>query len=343
NSANRLQWRTNSTGVSSYAISRNPASATTLSATPPQTTLNDTDVVCNAEYCYQLTTLYANGSRSTSLPSCATAFSDQQPAATQNISIQVTGANSLDLHWTQDPLYTPAEYTVFKAGAQLGKTAQPTLSDNLFLLNAGECYTVSYVDACANQSAMSATACPIVLSGVLQPDNSVVLNWNAFNGWVNGVDHYTLERYGSEGQLLGSVDAGSAATYTDTEADANNQVIAYRIVATAADGSVVESISNEVVIVKQPNLYHPNTFTPNSDGLNDTFKVMGQYTNTVEFMVFNRWGEMLFYTTDLTVAWDGTYKGNAVPEGTYVFRAFLTDMSGVKYERSGNVVLLRKR
>jgi gliding motility-associated-like protein len=210
-------------------------------------------------------------------------------------------------------------------------------------LNGGECYTVSYVDACGNQSALSASVCPLNLTAVLQPDNSVVLSWNAFNGWLNGVNNYTIERYGSDGQLLGSIDAGTGLTITDTQADANNQVIVYRIVANAVDGGVVESISNEVTIIRQPNLYHPNTFTPNSDGLNDTFKVMSQYTNSVEFMVFNRWGEMLFYTTDLAVAWDGTYKGSAVPEGTYVFRAFLTDMSGVKYERSGNVVLLRKR
>jgi gliding motility-associated-like protein len=343
NSGNRLVWRTSSVGVSNYSFSRNPASTAALSATPPQTTLDDTDVSCNVEYCYQLTTLYANGSRSTSLSQCVTAFTDEAPVATQNISIQVTDATSLDLHWTQDPLYTPAEYTIFKAGVEVGKTTLPTYSDNFFLLNAGACYAISYVDACGNQSATSTAACPINLSAALQPDNSVVLSWNAFNGWSNGVSNYTIERYGSDGQLLGSVDAGTGITFTDAQADANNQVIVYRIVATAVDGGIVESISNEVTITRQPNIYHPNTFTPNSDGLNDTFQVMSQYTNTVEFMVFNRWGEMLFYTTDLSVAWDGTYKGSIVPEGTYVFRAFLTDMSGTKYERSGNVVLLRKR
>lgn len=343
NSANRLIWRTNSTGVSNYSLSRNPAGSTAISATPPQTTLDDTEVVCNVEYCYQLTTLYANGSRSISLSQCATAFSDQQPVATQNISIQVTGSTSLDLYWTQDPLYTPAEYTVFKAGVQLGKTVQPTFTDNFFLLNAGSCYAVSYVDACGNQSALSTTACHVNLSAVLQPDNSVALSWNAFDGWLNGVSSYTVERYGNDGQLLGSVDAGTGLTFTDTQPDADNQVIIYRVVASAVDGSIIESISNAVEIIKQPNIYHPNTFTPNSDGLNDTFQVMSQYADAVEFMVFNRWGEMLFYTTDLSVAWDGTYKGNIVPEGTYVFRAFLTDMAGVKYERSGNVVVLRKK
>lgn len=343
NNANRLIWRTNATDVSSYAFSRNPAATIAIASAPPQSTLDDTDVTCNVEYCYQMTTLYSNGSRSISLSSCATAISTIAPAATENISVQVTGTSSLDLIWTQDPLYTPAEYTIFKAGAQYGKSTQSTFTDNTFLLNANECYTVSYVDACGNQSALSSAACPINLSGALQSDNSVILNWNAFNGWVNGVDHYTVERFGSDGQSLGSVDIGTDISYTDSPPDPANQVIVYRIVAYAIDGSVVESVSNAVTITKQPNIYHPNTFTPNSDGLNDTFMVISQYTSEVEFMVYNRWGEMLFYTTDLNLAWDGTYKGNAVPEGTYTFRCFLTDMSGAKYERSGNVLLLRKR
>lgn len=343
NNANRLIWRTNSLGVSSYSFSRNPSPAATLSAAPPQLTLDDTNIVCNTEYCYQMTTLYANGSRSISLTDCAVAISTQTPTTTENISIQVTGNTTLDLLWSQDPAYTASEYSVFKAGSAYGKSAQPEFTDNTFLLNAGECYAVSYVDACGNQSARSAEACHINLSAALQTDNAVTLSWNTYNGWLNGVDHYIIERYSDDGNLLSAVDAGTNVTYTDTEPDPDNQVIVYRIVAYAVDGGVAESISNRATIIKQPNIYHPNTFTPNADGLNDTFQVMSQYTAEVEFMVFNRWGEMLFYTTDLNVAWDGTYKGNTVPEGTYVFRCFLTDMSGVKYERSGNVVLLRKR
>ncbi|MGC3948560.1 MAG: gliding motility-associated C-terminal domain-containing protein [Chryseolinea sp.] len=342
NGANHLVWRTNSTGVTSYNFNRNPAATTAITSSPPQTTLDDTDVLCNVQYCYQLTMRYANGSQSINLASCATAFTTQQPTATQNISIQVTATTNLDVLWSQDPLYPAAEYTVLKNNTEFGKTKVQNISDNVFLVNAPECYSVSYVDECGNKSATSIAACPLIVSAVLQPDNSVVLSWGAYNGWADGVDHYTIERYGKDGQLLTSVDAGSALTLTDTDPDPNNQIIVYRVVAYAVDGTVVESISNQVVITKQPNIYHPNTFTPNSDGLNDTFKVMSQYTETVEFMVFNRWGEMLFYTTDLSVAWDGTYKGNTVPEGTYTFRAFLTDMAGAKYERSGNVVVLRK-
>ena len=106
---------------------------------------------------------------------------------------------------------------------------------------------------------------------------------------------------------------------------------------------LINSTSNTITVIKEPNLFHPSSFTPNNDGLNDIFKVFGQFTAQVEFKIFNRWGELLFITDDLDKGWDGTYKSNAMPEGTYVFRAYLTDQAGRTSERSGTILLLRKR
>ena len=116
----------------------------------------------------------------------------------------------------------------------------------------------------------------------------------------------------------------------------------YRITAIANDAGISSSVSNTIIIIKEAILSYPTAFTPNGDGKNDDFKVFGQFTAAVEFKVFNRWGELLFITEDLGKGWDGSYKGSAMPEGTYVFRAFLTDHAGRTSERSGTVVLLRK-
>jgi gliding motility-associated-like protein len=59
--------------------------------------------------------------------------------------------------------------------------------------------------------------------------------------------------------------------------------------------------------------------------------------------IFNRWGEMMYVTEDLEDGWDGHYKGTLMPEGTYVFRATITDQVGRTYDRSGTVVLLKKQ
>ncbi len=121
-----------------------------------------------------------------------------------------------------------------------------------------------------------------------------------------------------------------------------NQISIYRITAVANDAGIVPSVSNTITIIKDPNLFHPTAFTPNGDGLNDIFNVFGQFIIAFEMKIFNRWGEMMYATDDLDQGWDGMYKGTIMPEGTYVFRAKITDQAGRTFDRSGPFVLLRK-
>ena len=87
----------------------------------------------------------------------------------------------------------------------------------------------------------------------------------------------------------------------------------------------------------------PNVFTPNADGLNDTFRVVGADHERYELSVFNRWGERIFNSTDPEKAWDGTYKNRPVPDGTYVYFLRYADRcrNGLTVERPGHVTLLR--
>ncbi len=344
NNVNKLFWATGATGVTDFAISRTPAPALTAAATARA--LDDTNVQCGTDYTYQLVANYANGARSLSLSKTVTAISTNIPAVIDNISA-ITDQNSVVLEWLQDPAYTAKEYTIQKSTdggtfTTAGTSATPTYTDTPYSPQPPSCYMIGYTDACGNNSPASGTVCPVVLAASLQKDNTVNLTWSAFNGWKNGVQGYTLEKYNDQGELIGSVDAGAGTSYSDANQDFANQVALYRIVVRPNDGGITSSVSNTVEVIKDPNLYYPSAFTPNGDGLNDTFKVFSQYTAVFELRIFNRWGEMLFNTTDLTAGWDGTYKGNLMPEGTYVFRAKITDLSGREFQRSGSVVLLKK-
>ncbi len=125
--------------------------------------------------------------------------------------------------------------------------------------------------------------------------------------------------------------------------DLSNQIYAYVIYATATDVGITLSISNQITIIKEPKLYYPGAFTPNGDNLNDEFKVIGQYVSELDMKIFNRWGEQLYGSSDINQGWNGTYQGKDVPEGTYAFVADITDFAGRKFNRSGSVVLLRKK
>jgi gliding motility-associated-like protein len=67
-----------------------------------------------------------------------------------------------------------------------------------------------------------------------------------------------------------------------------------------------------------PEFVIPNAFSPNYDGVNDTFEIFGQDFNQFEIKILNRWGEIVFISNQRNITWDGTHRGRIVPEGVYV-------------------------
>src|SRR5918993_449698 len=345
NNVNQLTWVTSSTGVSNYIFSKN--SDPPLNAASSATSLNDPNVTCGIEYCYQQTTNYTNGSRSISLSKCVTAISTNVPTAIENISTIVgTENDNVELRWTQDPAFVAANYSITKSMngnfATTESSATTNYLDEQYLNDVVSCYKISYTDVCINKSPLSLEACPVKLIAAVQPNNTVNLSWSDYNGWKNGVNQYIVEKFNEQGQLLLTANTGNATTYVDNTQDLSNQVAIYRIRAIANQTGIVPSVSNAATVIKEPNLFYPRAFTPNGDGLNDLFNVFGQFIITFEMRIFNRWGEMMYVTDELEKGWDGTFKGSWMPEGTYVFRTTLTDQAGRTFDRSGTVVLLKK-
>jgi gliding motility-associated-like protein len=85
----------------------------------------------------------------------------------------------------------------------------------------------------------------------------------------------------------------------------------------------------------------PTGFSPNGDGFNDILFVRGGGIETMSFKVFNRWGELVFETTDITIGWDGTYKGQAQEMDAYAYVLSATFVDGSSQSKSGNVTLIR--
>ena len=115
----------------------------------------------------------------------------------------------------------------------------------------------------------------------------------------------------------------------------------YRVVAIKEDTSRIESISNTVELIKSTTIYFPNAFTPDQDGANDTFGAVGLNVEKYELKVFNRWGELLFESNNISDKWDGTHKGKRVPDGVYVYTFFAREVAtGKSLSKSGTVTLL---
>lgn len=87
----------------------------------------------------------------------------------------------------------------------------------------------------------------------------------------------------------------------------------------------------------------PGAFTPNRDGKNDIFRVPAQVSNKLlRLAVFDRWGNVVFSTSDINRGWDGMYKGNAAPAGTYVYIVEMLSLDGKKkINQKGTIILIR--
>lgn len=90
------------------------------------------------------------------------------------------------------------------------------------------------------------------------------------------------------------------------------------------------------------NIYVPNTFTPNGDENNPTWRPSSACIySAYELSVYNRWGELIFRTNQPEFGWDGTYNGQMVKEGTYVYTIFYTTEENLGESLKGHVNVIR--
>jgi gliding motility-associated-like protein len=85
----------------------------------------------------------------------------------------------------------------------------------------------------------------------------------------------------------------------------------------------------------------PNAFSPNGDGLNDMIFVEGEGIVNLNFKIYNRWGEVVFETTDQNIGWDGVYKGVLQEMEVYTYLVDATFIDGENVKLKGNITLLR--
>jgi len=101
-------------------------------------------------------------------------------------------------------------------------------------------------------------------------------------------------------------------------------------------------VAVHVQVVDETIIYVPNAFTPNGDGLNDRLRVrVYGLADQASFVIYDRWGEKVFGTTDLGAGWDGNYKGSPGPVGTYTWYLTARDVRGAPVNRRGTVTLMR--
>jgi len=118
--------------------------------------------------------------------------------------------------------------------------------------------------------------------------------------------------------------------------------ITYKVRVSDVAGCFAEDSINVKLYKIEPDLLVPSGFSPGGDGLNDVFRPIPIGMRSLNaFRVYNRWGQLLFSTTEQGRGWDGKFGGNPQDAGTYVWYVEGIDYTNKRIQRKGYVVLIR--
>ncbi len=115
----------------------------------------------------------------------------------------------------------------------------------------------------------------------------------------------------------------------------------YIVVASNTPYCRVQDTVTIIVEIVCGEFFVPNAFSPNGDGLNDMVNIHGKCISTFILQIFNRWGEKVFETTSLTDSWDGTFRGQKLDTGVFVYKAEGVSIDGKEFKTKGNITLIR--
>ena len=185
-------------------------------------------------------------------------------------------------------------------------------------------------------SLIAPLAAPVVTIDTIS-FSSLSFSWPA----VTGATGYLVSTNGGNTYLPPST--GTAGTRHIVSGLPGNTSVTLLVKATGPNSCQTSAASLPVsaTTLSTREIFVPNVFTPNGDGKNDVLRVYGNYIRSVDFKIFNQWGQLIFSTTDATAGWDGKHKGQLQPVGVYSYTLKLVRQDGTTVTKKGAVNLIQ--
>ena len=142
----------------------------------------------------------------------------------------------------------------------------------------------------------------------------------------------------------GTVSPTDAASVTATPDDSGDWIYEVDVTKLGCSNTVEIPLTVTIVDCVPDRVYLPNAFTPNGDNNNDVLRLRSNFLNEIidmELIVYNRWGEQVFYTTDPSQGWDGTFKGALVGPDVYGYWLRVVCPNEEELIQKGNVTVIR--
>lgn len=278
--------------------------------------------------------------------------------------VTVKSENRIDLRIFTTASNTIKGYDILRSddnGAnfnQIGfasKTSIPiNYSDfNVITTSRNYLYQLKAIDSCNRSTNITSNTSQNIL---LNSDNSngdykVNLRWNAYSTWLGSLQEYEIYRIlGNNSPLKIATIPSGVTIYEDdissfyTSSDDGQFCYFIKAIENLNNYSISEtSLSNITCVTPKELIYVPNSFTPNSNGINDQFiPIIGfaDYTS-YQMTIFNRLGQQVFFTEEIKNGWNGTKNYQVLENGIYIYSILINDAQGKPITLSGTIALIR--
>jgi gliding motility-associated-like protein len=284
--------------------------------------------------------------------------------------------NQIKLNWTENVPWTNTSYEIYKGTAiggvftLIGTTTSQTYTDSNLINGQIYCYKVKSIGNYSDPSIVSpienfsqevcdspidlTPPCPPVLAidDSCDLDDNFLVWTNPNNTCSDDVTRYKVYFSPIMGGSFTEITQNNNDIDT-TYLDVNNITKAGCYYVTALDSIQYnnESLPSNIVCVNNCPIYFlPNVFSPNKDGRNDLFTPILPYRfiDSIDIIIYNRWGQQIFHTNDPMISWDGIHEKakKEVPEGVYYYtcKVYSTRLEGVdETELKGAFHLFRNK
>lgn len=203
-------------------------------------------------------------------------------------------------------------------------------------------YRLRATDSCHHESDNSNKGRNILL----KVDNNFeypVIHWTKYDNWHTEDYNYEILYIDPETMLpqyLAHVN-GDQSFFRDSLTKYHTSEYCYQVLAVQNNRMDIASYSNIDCTPTLLSAYVPNAFSPNGDELNDIFRVKGKNMMKLSMSIYNKWGELMFYTDDPTNGWDGVYMNKPAPIDTYKYKINVEGIDGQSKEFIGYFSLVR--
>lgn len=237
--------------------------------------------------------------------------------ANEQIQFNNNSTNAVSYLWEFGDGNTSTDENPFHEYANLASTYTVTL-------------TVTHANGCTQSLQQSVQTLPNPTAGfTASPTEASVLN---------GVINFTNT---SQGENSWSWDFGNGGTSSsENPSHTYTSPGTYTVVLTVSNIHLcTDTISLQITIFDE--IQVPNVFTPNGDGVNDTFSFPAHTAQNVEITILNRWGNVVFKGNDPASGWDGKSNGQNSPDGVYYYLVRVKTADGTVKDHTGSLTLAR--